>query len=463
MMMEQTRKNDNYIHSSEYQVLNYLINNPDLTDVTESLFSNNAAKAVFRAINNLREIGEEINHGSLYRESNKINSIIEMSMIQGVFELVSNVSNYKSALQELIANSRKVALQEQIAKLQVLLLSSPNILDVNEVNTILTQSQEIIINGGKKIKEQTMTECLNTYEEELLIRKKGLYHKFNDIFLDKYLIRKASPGQVILIAGATGTGKSAYGLNLICQMIQANIPCQYFSLEMDTISTMDRFMSIVTGIPVSEFYTSGDRIDPLIDKVKETREEFKAIKYSFIDDPSIGLDDISRSIKEYKIRHKTGYLCVFIDLITQVKDFVDTASSRGTLASTIELAVNKLNALAKKENVCIIALAQMNRDADSMRINSIQDINKLRPTLNNVKNSGALGERARTVISVFRPKYYAKRLFPDDPQGEIMSDVLEVQILKQSMGDVGVIGRYNFNGPTFACAPLTNEEGELEV
>ena len=138
-------------------------------------------------------------------------------------------------------------------------------------------------------------------------------------------------------------------------------------------------------------------------------------------------------------------------------------SSKGTLATTIELAVNRLNAIAKKEGVCIVAIAQMNRGADSTRIESIDELEKLRPTLNNVKNSGALGERSRVVLSVFRPKYYASRLFPNDEGLEFMPDELEIQVLKQSMGSVGVIGRYNFNGPTFTCRPLSDEEGSIDV
>jgi hypothetical protein len=41
-----------------------------------------------------------------------------------------------------------------------------------------------------------------------------------------------------------------------------------------------------------------------------------------------------------------------------------------------------------------------------------------------------------------------------------MPDIMEVQILKQSMGDVGLVGKYNFNGPTCLCQMLEDQQEE---
>jgi replicative DNA helicase len=194
-------------------------------------------------------------------------------------------------------------------------------------------------------------------------------------------------------------------------MISSNIPCMYFSLEMDEISTMDRFLALRNGIPIIEWYAQGNAIDPLIKILDKERTQLINKPFRFIDDPSISLAEIEQQIKDFKLTMKSDYACIYIDLITQVKEFIDIGGSRGgNLATTIEIAVNRLNAMAKKLNVCIVAVAQMNRDADSAKIQELSHINNLRPTLNNVKNSNALGERSRVVISVFRPKYYAVRL-----------------------------------------------------
>ena len=458
------RENEDFIVVAEFQVLNLLTKNPTLSDITLSIdsFPHKKARAIYKAILQLSEKGEVINEGSLLRESNVIESTIDHAMVSQILSYTTDESNFKSALSVLQEGSIKYRLGRILTKIQEE-VSSPDTLDATFISSKLYEAQESLLNGSRKYSVKTLEDCLTEYEEELLLRQKGIQYPFNDLFLDRMLVRKAAPGQVILLAGATGTGKSAYGLNLICRMIDANIPCMYFSLEMDTISTMDRFVAMQSEIPVMEFYGSGAQLNPLIKQVQDYKELYSNKQYAFIDDPSISLEAIRHLIREFKIQHKVNYVCVYIDLITQVKEFVDLSTSKGTLATTIELAVNRLNAMAKKENICIVAIAQMNRTADSMRIDNIDNIHLLRPTLNHVKNSGALGERSRIVLSVFRPKYYASRFFPEDENLEFMPDELEVQVLKQSMGGVGTICRYNFNGPTFTCRPLSDEGGNLET
>lgn len=453
-----TRDNEDFIAVAEYQVLKLLIDNPGITikELSIDSFPHKKARAVYKALNLLQDGGEEINEGSLLREANRLDSTVDQSMIRQVMAYKTDMTNLQSAVSTLRGGSVKYRLGKVLSKIKEK-IESPDSVDATSLSGLLFEAQEAIATGNKRYITKTIAECIDDYKQELALRRAGRYYNFNDPFLDSVLTKRAAPGQVILLAGATGTGKSAYGLNLITNMIEADIPCMYFSLEMDTVSTMDRFMAMRTEIPVAEWYKTGTEIDPLMKILDDTKEEIGDRRYEFVDDPTIGLDAIQHLIREFKIKHKIDYACIYIDLITQVKEFIDLKTSKGTLATTIEMAVNRLNAIAKKENVCIVAIAQMNRDADSTRINDLTQLNSLRPTLNNVKNSGALGERSRVVLSVFRPKYYAERLFPDNDDVEFMPDELEVQVLKQSMGKVGVIGRYNFNRPTFVCRLLTEE------
>ena len=109
--------------------------------------------------------------------------------------------------------------------------------------------------------------------------------------------------------------------------------------------------------------------------------------------------------------------------------------------------MNELNALAKSENVHIIGVAQFNRGTDTGKVTSIESIQNFRPTANDIKNSSALLERARLVLSVFRAKPYAVKYLVDshgDPFPEVndMEDYLELQVLKNSSGEVGKIYKY---------------------
>jgi replicative DNA helicase len=443
------RTNEDFIAASEYQVLKILLTNEfNPRDIIVSFFPHKEARAIFSAIQILKDKKESLTVSSILREANAIEDSVTIDIVQEVFNHPADTSNWDSAVAFLKEGSKKYRLKEEISTILEATQTSDT-LNHAEVSESLFNSLQILLTGNTPNDARTLEVCIDSYVEELLVRKEGRYHLFNDDFLDEHLTRKASPGQIIMIAGSTGTGKSAFVLNLVNGMININKPCIYFSLEMDTISTMDRLLSMRTNIPVSNFYTKGPDMDNIIKIVKGEKEALKDKPFRFIDNPMVGLDDIQSILRDFKMTYKVEYVTVFIDLITQVKEFVDMNSRNRTLASTIEMAINRLNAIAKMENVCFVCVAQMNRDADSAKIETIDELEQLRPSFNHIKNSGALGERARVVLSVFRPKYYALRLFPDMENSRLMEDILEVQILKQNQGISGIVGRYTFDGPCF--------------
>jgi len=448
-LIDNHRENEDFVIAAEYQVLKLYLSNPtiDWKELSSSSFPHKKAKVLYKAISILQDSKESVTEGSLFREANQIDDSIDLPIITSVLDYDADLSNLDKALKTLKKASIKSRLNFYVDRLSEVVKNKDE-LDYTLVASFLYEAQELLSEDKDTSLSKNLIECLTEYEEELRLRQAGKYYPFHDTYLDRVLTKKAAPGQIILIAGATGTGKSIYALSLINGFINTNIPCMYFSPEMDTISTMDRLMSMRSGIPIEEWYKTGIAIDPLLRIVDEEKTKLAGKTFRFIDDPAIDLNTIRELIKEFKITYKTNYLIVIVDLVTQVRDFIDS-KSKFTLANIIEISVNELNAIAKKENVCIIAVAQMNRDADNMKVQTMEDLERLRPTLNNIKNSNALAERARTVLSVFRRKYYAQRYLPEDPETEFMLNDLEIQVLKQSMGDVGQFGHYLFDGPTF--------------
>jgi len=168
-------------------------------------------------------------------------------------------------------------------------------------------------------------------------------------------------------------------------------------------------------------------------------------------------------IKEFKQRTRSDYLIVAIDLITQLQEFT-RAGGGMNLANAYEMAMNKENIIAKAQNCHFINVTQFSRNADNFRISEFADLEDpaLRPNLNDIKNAGAIAERSRAVLGLFRPKYYADRYLPDDPNVEYMEDILEVQVLKQSNGATPRL-KYLYEGEIFRVNPFeeaTNETPE---
>ena len=456
------RTNENFVLMAQLEVLKILIDNPNVVtkDIDSDSFANPKFKAYYQAIQNLREAKESINESSLFREANRIECNVDITTTHTLFQQTATLANLDGALLTLkdsMAKHNITKIVEDIKKLT----TSFEPLDSTQVASLEYSIQETLVNSYKQVVSKDFHSVLTEYIGELQERKKGLYYPFNDNFLDTNLTKKASPGQIITIAGSTGTGKSIYGLYLMSGMVNTDIPCMYFSPEMDAVSTFDRWMAMRHDLSIDKWYSSGSAMDPMIKIVENEREDLKNKAFRFIDEPDISLDMIRHHIREFKMTYGVSYLVVFIDLITQVKEFIDTKGKGATsLATLIEQGINKLNVIAKKENVCIVAFAQMNREADSAKVRTIEDLQQLRPTRNNIKNAGAIAERSRTVLSVYREKYYADMLLPNDPETPFIPDVVEIQILKQSQGKVGSIGKYNFNGPTFTLNELIEEKNE---
>jgi len=452
--LKKTRDNEDFVIVSEYQALNLCIHTPT-SEFERSYFPHEEAKDIYTSIQVLRDRDEIITEGSLLREANALNDNVDAALIHTIFNFETDLSSSASILKVLKEASAKSNVRTWAEKI-VEATSSADPLNANEIGAMLYEAQSELVNGQRKVTAKTLEQCLDIYEAELENRLIGKDHTFADMHLDDILTRKAAPGQAILIVGTTGTGKSAYSLNLINGMINNSIPAMYFSLEMDTVSTFDRLLSMRTDIPVEDWYDK-QAIPSLKKKIAKERAALAGKPFRFIDDATVGLEQIQNLIREFKMTYKTDYICVFIDLITQVRDFTNL-KGQGTLANTIEFAVNRLNEMAKTESVCFVCVAQLNRETDSAKVTSIDDLEAYRPTLNQIKNSNALGERARTVLSVFRPKYYAERLFPKDENVLLMEDVMEVQVMKQNQGQAGTVKKYLFDGKCFQIKPLIGTE-----
>jgi len=459
--MSKDRKNESYIVSAEYQLLKLLADNSELInihpEITEENFPHKQARSIYTALFNLYKSKETINNISLLREANKIDDEVDIHLIDRILSISVDPSSLKNSLELLKKESVKYKVSKNLDKLYSETQKLGTIDDI-AVQEILWETQQLVINSGDQVDMKTIPQCLDNYLIDLKKRKNGEYYLFGDMFLDSILTRKASGGQIILISAATGMGKSVYTLQIIDGMINMGTPCMYFSLEMDEISTFDRILARRTKIPINDWYNK-DNIDALLPKVIKAKEELDGKPFRFIDNPNISLMKMQSLIRQFKTYYKTDYACVFVDLITQVKEFIDL--DNGTLANQIEKSVNKLNAIAKTENVCFVCVAQMNRKVDDVKITKVEDTDKLKPTLGGIKNSGALAERARAVLGVFRARPYIEKYLPNDPKLEFIQDILEVSILKQNQGAIGH-GKYLFDPPTMTAIPFKDDDTEIK-
>jgi replicative DNA helicase len=114
--------------------------------------------------------------------------------------------------------------------------------------------------------------------------------------------------------------------------------------------------------------------------------------------------------------------------------------------------------MAKRTKVHLVLVVQaVQKSLENHRPATIEGLRVFRPMLASIKNSGAIAERSRQVLAVYREHYYAAKFFPDDPLVQEEDDLMEVQSLKVSNGSVGSVCKYLYDGSYFRLYPVPSD------
>lgn len=454
------RPSNEVVIAAEYRLLNALIKKPEFRDdsrISVDLFSDVVAQSIFEAIYELADEKIEITPASLFQRGASIDFSVTEPIINKVFSIDENgASTLDDIIPPLLEDKDKYYLLNKLEDIR-LDLQRPGNINTEEVLKKLYEIDDRLNTRQIDSPIITMDQWIDNYEDELEQRRAGKKYSYGDMFLDEFLYKGAVPGSITTAAATTGSGKSLFALNIINNLINMNSPCIYLSLEMGEIDTFDRLVSLRCGIPSGDLYLP-ENIDSIYEAVEEERQKLKNNKnFYFCEDPGIDITKLRSIIREFKHRTKQDYAFIVIDLLTMMREFKATANSN--MANSIEIAMNELSALAKTENVHIFGVVQFGRQADNIKIHSIEELNELRPNLNAIKNANAIAERSRVVLGLFHPKLYVdKYLVPLNAPGcENFEDTIEVQILKNSNGSAGKIFKYMLIPEQFKLMPLEDE------
>ena len=447
--------------AAEYRLLNALIRDSSFRNdsrVHDDLFIHETAKSIFEAINTLDRDSIPVTEASLFQKANEIDYSVTPAIIATIFNIdAEGPATLDDILTTLELAKQKKQLAEKFEELTKL-VNHPGPLDNDKLVSTLFIVDTILKSGSSSSALKDFNKWSDEYVEDIKERAKGKKYPYGDEKLDQFIFKGAYPGAITTIAAGTGQGKSTYVLNLINTLINLHVPCMYISLEMSGIDTYDRLISLRRDIPMEDLHVCDESVLSVINIVEEEKELLKDNKkFFFVEEPALSIARLRALIKEFKQRAKTDYAVVAIDLITQLTDFMHNKINT-SVANSIETAMNDLNALAKEQHIHIIAVTQFNREADNFRVRTIEELEMLRPTLNHIKNSAAIAERSRVVLSLFRKKYYAERYLIGVEGADLIPDILECQILKNSSGSVGNIFKYAFEGRYFRCTPLLDSD-----
>jgi replicative DNA helicase len=214
-----------------------------------------------------------------------------------------------------------------------------------------------------------------SWENEVVSYKTGF--KNLDIYLNGFL-----PWQLNIIAGTSSTGKSLIAVNFILKHLVDSRKVAFFSLEMTNKEILQRMFANLTWTPMNAIKDKTSKEN--YDKVKSLAKDFKTfIDWNlFMYDNKLTLAWIVSEIRALK--RKTHLDLVYIDYlgIISVAKWENRNLEVATITRTLKL-------LAKELKITIVALAQLNREADKWdRV----------PELSHLRDSWAIWQDADDVI-----------------------------------------------------------------
>ena len=217
---------------------------------------------------------------------------------------------------------------------------------------------------------------------------------------------------LIIVAGRPAMGKSAFALKAEKEATKAGNTTAEFNMEMPDMQIAMRFISSLSGIPLSKIRNTKDmREDDWSRVIGAGVKPFSLLPFFVNDTATQTLDDIkatANAIAEASLKEiGEGLGMIVVDYL----QLITTKGGNGANRN-VEVGNNSrgLKTLAKDMGIPVIALSQLSRTVDSR--------SDKRPVISDLRESGQVEQDADLIIFPFREGVYNAEA--DQNVGEII-------------------------------------------
>jgi replicative DNA helicase len=228
-------------------------------------------------------------------------------------------------------------------------------------------------------------------------------------------------GELIIIAGRPGMGKTSFALNIAENIALKNkMPVAIFSLEMPGVQLVQRMLSSCARVDQSVM-KRGDVTHDDMDKIFVAMNELKTAPIHIADASGINVIDLRARAR--RLCDRVGKLGVIVIDYVQIMPGIHSGSNSNRAQEIAEIS-RSLKTLALELDVPIILLSQLNREVESRT--------DKRPNISDLRESGALEQDADIILLLYRDDYYNR----EDSKEKGLA---EVNIAKNRSGSTGTI------------------------
>ena len=218
-----------------------------------------------------------------------------------------------------------------------------------------------------------------------------------------------------VIGARPGMGKTTVALNLATYIANAGKRVLFVSLEMDKTQITAKRVSMWSGLNYTALYNG--RISEVdAEWLSQTLDRIGRMPLDVIDDGISNVADLSAFLQ---IRQ--NYDVVFVDylgILSPAEE--DLQKPRYEQITNISAQLKKL---ARRHGIPIVVLSQLNRESNSRK--------DKRPTLTDLRDTGAIEQDADGVILLYRAGYFAEE--------KPATEDIEFIIAKNRHGETGTV------------------------
>ena len=384
-------------------------------------FYKKSHQIIFKCILELFEKSRGVDLVTLTEELNRINLLEEIGGVTYLTNLINsvptaaNIEYYikiieeKSILRNLINSATKIISMgyEEKEDAKILLDKAEHLIfEVSERN--LGQSFVPI----KEILQDSFEKIESLYHRgEFITGVPSGFDEFDDITTG------FQPSEFIIVAGRPGMGKTAFCMSIAQYIsVSKNIPVALFSLEMSKSQLVQRMLCSEARVDAHNLRKG---------RLAESDWPTLSMAAGRLASAPIFIDDTA-GISCLEIKAKARRLKAQANLGLIIIDYLQLISSSGRVENRqqeISEISRSLKGLARELNVPVIAVSQLSR--------AVEQRERKRPRLSDLRESGAIEQDADLVVFIYREEYYK-------PKTE-KKGIAEVIISKQRNGPTGQI------------------------
>jgi replicative DNA helicase len=215
--------------------------------------------------------------------------------------------------------------------------------EAQEAQQQLDRAVEILVSAASPEHHESdlLVDAIESWAEDVKSVQRGEGLTTGYPTLDKYL--RSAAGQVIVLAGLSGLGKSSLGLNMIWHQACKNIPAAIISLEMTREQVAERLLQIEGNCPSDDL-----AFNPTLAKGFISKLIARPIRIAAMGDRSIGA-----IIRQMRLYHNQGFRSFFVDYLQLISCPSDRRDRE------IGESLRMLLEFSKRYNDCVITASQV--------------------------------------------------------------------------------------------------------